>query len=279
MSEPVTLEDIYQLFRASAEEFDRRLRESDLRRAEMERIFAEAKLENERRATEAKLENERQAAEAKLENERRAAELERQAAEAKLESERRAAELERQAAEAKLENERRAAEAKLESDRRAAEADRSMAELKRTVERTSKAVDSLTTRWGRFVEELVEPAVLRLFQEKGIDIKEVYPRARVKRQGIAMEIDILAVDDTDLVVVECKSRLSQDDVDEFIEKLTRFKIAFPHYKNYRAYGAVAGIEINEGVDRYAYKKGLFVIKPSGDTVAIINDANFQPNTW
>ncbi|NCR52207.1 MAG: DUF3782 domain-containing protein [Microcystis aeruginosa L211-07] len=286
MSEPVTLEDIYQLFRASAEEFDRRLRESDLRRAEMERIFAEAKLENERRAAEAKLENERraaelerQAAEAKLESDRRAAE-------AKLESDRRAAELERQAAEAKLENERRAAElerqaaeAKLESDRRAAEAERSMAELKRTVERTSKAVDSLTTRWGRFVEELVEPAVLRLFQEKGIDIKEVYPRARVKRQGIAMEIDILGVDDTDLVVVECKSRLSQDDVDEFIEKLTRFKIAFPHYQNYRAYGAVAGIEINEGVDRYAYKKGLFVIKPSGDTVAIINDANFQPNTW
>ncbi|MFN6008897.1 MAG: DUF3782 domain-containing protein [Microcystis sp.] len=257
MSEPVTLEDIYQLFRASAEEFDRRLRESDLRRAEMERIFAEAKLENERRA-----------AEAKLENERRAAELERQTAEAKLERDRWAAELERQTAEAKLER-----------DRWAAEAERSMAELKRTVERTSKAVDSLTTRWGRFVEELVEPAVLRLFQEKGIDIKEVYPRARVKRQGIAMEIDILGVDDTDLVVVECKSRLSQDDVDEFIEKLTRFKIAFPHYKNYRAYGAVAGIEINKGVDRYAYKKGLFVIKPSGDTVAIINDADFQPNTW
>jgi predicted nuclease with RNAse H fold len=140
-----------------------------------------------------------------------------------------------------------------------------MAELKRTVERTSKAVDSLTTRWGRFVEELVEPAVLRLFQEKGIDIKEVYPRARVKRQGIAM--------------VECKSRLSKDDVDEFIEKLTRFKIAFPHYQNYQAYGAVAGIEINEGIDRYAYKKGLFVIKPSGDTVDIINDADFQPNTW
>jgi hypothetical protein len=203
MSQPVTIEDIYQLFRTSAEEFDRRLRESD----------------------------------------------------------------------------RRMAEAKLESDRRAEVAERSMARLERTVERTSRAVDSLTTRWGRFVEELVEPAVIRLFQGKGIDIKEIYPRARVKRQGIAMEIDILAVDDTELVLVECKSRLSQDDVDEFIEKLSRFKIAFPHYQNYQSYGAVAAIEINEGVDRYAYKKGLFVIKPSGDTVAIINDANFQPRTW
>ena len=154
-----------------------------------------------------------------------------------------------------------------------------MARLERTVEQTNRAVNSLTTRWGRFVEELVQPAVLRLFQEKGIDIKEIYPRAQVKRQGIAMEIDILAVDDTDVVLVECKSRLSKDDVDEFIENLTRFKIAFPHYKNYQAYGAVAGIEIDKNVDRYAYRKGLFVIKPSGDTVEIINDSNFRPRTW
>ncbi|GBF00482.1 conserved hypothetical protein, partial [Microcystis aeruginosa NIES-298] len=53
-----------------------------------------------------------------------------------------------------------------------------------------------------------------------------------------MKSDILGVDDTELVLVELLPRFSQDDVDEFIEKLTRFKIAFPHYKNYRAYGAV-----------------------------------------
>ncbi|MBE5232168.1 MAG: DUF3782 domain-containing protein [Microcystis sp. M54BS1] len=247
MSEPVTLADIYQLFRTSAEEYDRRAEEYDRRaaesKAEYDRLVAQSKAEYDRLVAQSKAEYDRLVAQSKAEYDRHRVEIESLLAESKLES------------------------------------DRSMAELKRTVERTSKAVDSLTTRWGRFVEELVEPAVLRLFQEKGIDIKEVYPRARVKRQGIAMEIDILAVDDTDLVVVECKSRLSQDDVDEFIEKLTRFKIAFPHYQNYRAYGAVAGIEINEGIDRYAYKKGLFVIKPSGDTVAIINDADFQPNTW
>jgi hypothetical protein len=221
MSESVTIADIYQLFRTSAEEFDRRLRESD-RRIEQ----------------------------ARLESDRRAEEVEQYRAETA----------------------RILAEAKLESERRTAENERTIAELKRLV-------NSLTTRWGRFVEELVQPAVLRLFQEKGIDIKEIYPRARVKRQGIAMEIDILAVDDTDVVLVECKSRLSKDDVDEFLEKLTRFKIAFPHYKNYQAYGAVAGIEIDEGIDRYAYNKGLFVIKPSGDTVEIINDENFRPRTW
>jgi len=41
----------------------------------------------------------------------------------------------------------------------------------------------------------------------------------------------------------------------------------------------SGIKINEGIDRYAYRKGLFVIKPSGVVVAIANDDNFKPMTW
>ena len=236
MSTPITIEDIYKLFQNSQEQADRRAAEFDLR-----------------------------AAEAKAESDRRTAE-------AKAESDRRTAELDRRTAESKIENDRFIAEAHL----LAAEREKSMAKLERTVERTSKAVDALTTRWGRFVEGLVEPAVLRLFQGRGIDVKEVYQRAQTKRQGVAMEIDILVVDDTELVLVECKSRLSKDDVDEFIEKLNRFKVSFPHYQSYRAYGAVAGIEINEGIDRYAYRQGLFVIKPSGESVAIINDENFQP---
>ena len=208
-------------------------------------------------------------------DDRRAAEADRRAAEADrraAEADRRIAEFESLVAESKVESDRLTAEVA----RLAAEREQNLAKLERTVERTSKAVDALTTRWGRFVEELVEPAVLRLFQARGIDLKEVHPRVRTKRQGVAMEIDILAVDDTELVLVECKSRLSKDDVDEFVDKLHRFKISFPHYDNYRTYGAVAGIEINEGIDRYAYRQGLFVIKPSGEGVAIINDETFQP---
>ncbi len=177
------------------------------------------------------------------------------------------------------EQERLAAESKAEYDRRAAESARSMAELKKSVAETTRAVNGLTSRWGRFVEELVEPAVVRMFQERGIDVKEKHPRVSVKRENVAMEIDILVVDTTDVVLVECKSRLSRDDVNDFIENLEKFKIAFPAYKNYQAYGAVAGIEINEGVDRYAYQKGLFVIRPSGDTVEIVNDQKFKPKTW
>ncbi len=215
--QPVTIEDIYDLFRTSQEDLRISREEYDRRSAEADRRSAEAA----HRADEA---------------------------------------------------DRRFAESKAQSDR-------SLEQLKRSVAEATRAVNALTTRWGRFVEELVEPAVVRLFQERGIDVKEKHPRVSVTRKDIAMEIDILAVDTTDVVLVECKSRLSKDDVDEFIEKLQNFKIAFPAYKNYQAYGAVAGIEINQGIDRYAYQQGLFVIRPSGETVEIVNDQKFQAKIW
>jgi hypothetical protein len=196
-------------------------------------------------------------------------EFERSIAESRAESDRRAAE-----------SDRRAAESKAESDRRAAEAARSLAKLEKTVERTSKAVDGLTTRWGRFVEELVRPAVVRMFRDRGILITRTMERVRSPlASSTPMEIDTLGVNGMKMVAVECKSRLSKDDVDEMIDRLTKFKAAFPEYAQYNLYGAVAGIEINEGVDIYAYRKGLFVIRTNGESVEIANDDKFQPLAW
>jgi len=144
---------------------------------------------------------------------------------------------------------------------------------------TSREVAGLTTRWGQFVEHLVEPAVVRLFQERGIQVKETARRMISNRLEAPMEIDIWAVDGDVAVAIEVKSRLSRGDVDGFLDTLSRFRLAFPHYGDYRIYGAVAAIEIDGGVDRYAYQRGLWVIKQTGDTVTLANDAEFQPRSW
>lgn len=177
------------------------------------------------------------------------------------------------------EADRRLAETNAAADRRAAEADRQMQDLKRIAANTSREVAGLTTRWGQFVENLVEPSVVRLFQERGIEVQETARRMKSQRPGAAMEIDIFAVNGDVAVAIEVKSRLSRQDVEDFLARLGRFRQAFPHYAEYQLYGAVAGIEIDAGVDRYAYQQGLFVIRQTGDTVAIANDATFQPAAW
>ncbi|MFM7903634.1 MAG: DUF3782 domain-containing protein, partial [Microcystis sp.] len=170
------------------------------------------------------------------------AEFQKEAERRNVEAERRSAEADRRSAEAEQRNaeaDRRNAEAdrrSAEADRRRAEADRTMEELKKQVRATTEAVNNLTTRWGRFVEEMVEPAVVQLFQERGIDVTQTMSRLKSKRPGAAMEIDILAVNGSELVAVECKSRLSKDDVDDFLDRLQRFKLAFPQFRDFQVYG-------------------------------------------
>jgi Holliday junction resolvase-like predicted endonuclease len=129
------------------------------------------------------------------------------------------------------------------------------------------------------VENIVAPAVLRLFQERGIEIRHLYRRAVSDIPGARMEVDILAVNGDVAVVVEVKSRLTKEDVDDFCESLQRFKQAFPERVNHQLYGAVAAIELVKDIDRYAYRKGLFFIRQCGNSVELANDDGFQPRAW
>jgi Holliday junction resolvase-like predicted endonuclease len=154
-----------------------------------------------------------------------------------------------------------------------------MEELKKIVANTSREVSNLSSRWGQFVENLVAPGVLRLFREREINVQEVAQRMRSARGSRHLEIDVFAVDDDVAVVVEVKSRLTQNDVRQVLNTLTHFKAAFPHYATYQIYGAVAAIEIDKDVDTYAYNQGLFVIVQSGDSIMISNTSDFRPRIW
>ena len=156
---------------------------------------------------------------------------------------------------------------------------REIEELGKKVEQVNESVNKLTGKWGRFVEGLILPAVQRLFQERGIRIEQVFQRARVERNGARMEIDILASDSEYAVLIEAKSTLTVDDVREHLDRLQKFKTFFPLYRDHKVVGAVAGIVIEEGVDRFAYRSGLFVIGQKGDTVTILNDKKFVPKKW
>ena len=66
---------------------------------------------------------------------------------------------------------------------------------------------------------------------------------------------------------------------ELKSDLNRFRQFFPEYAQKQLYGAVAGIEIEEGADRYAYRQGLFVLAQAGETVSILNNPDFEPKNW
>jgi len=157
--------------------------------------------------------------------------------------------------------------------------EREMAELRKIVAQTNKQVGGISSRWGEFVENLVRPAAVRLFREKGIEVHFTALRVEAQDENGSIEIDVLAENTNEVVAIEVKSHLEVRDVKRFLVTLERFKKALPKYQSYKLYGAIAGIKVDERADLYAVQEGLFLIKPSGDTVAIANDHNFVAKTW
>ncbi|MBL1211450.1 DUF3782 domain-containing protein [Geminocystis sp. GBBB08] len=159
------------------------------------------------------------------------------------------------------------------------QAEQRFKETDRQIRQISQEIGALGGKWGRFVENMVAPACETLFLNRGIPVHQVSQRVKKRFNGQTLEIDVLVTNEHHVLVVEVKSSLSVSDVKELIHDLSEFRQFFPEYNQKQLYGAVAGIEIEEGADKYAYRQGLFVLAQSGESVAILNDAKFQPTVW
>jgi hypothetical protein len=149
----------------------------------------------------------------------------------------------------------------------------------RQIQQVNEQLGKLGNRLGEFVEWQVRPAAVRLFQERGIDVHELHTEVSVKRPQGGLEIDLLVVNETEVILIEVKSKLTQKDVDEHLERLAKFKEFMPRYGDANALGAVAAMVVTDEVANYAYRRGLFVLAQSGESVIILNDTQFQPQVW
>ena len=170
-----------------------------------------------------------------------------------------------------------------ETDRQMKETDRRMAETDRQMKETDRRMKELqymfTGHWGKLMEALVEGDLVHLLQTKGIQVDRTFPNIKGEFQGQRWEIDILAVNGQEAVVVEVKTTLKQEDVDQFIKLMKLFTVLNPEHKEKKIYGAVAFLKANNSADIYAEKQGLYVIKAVGSSSSIINKKSFKPKAF
>jgi hypothetical protein len=131
--------------------------------------------------------------------------------------------------------------------------------------------------------QLVISKIIQLCKKKGIIINTSLRKAKAFLYDQEYyEIDLLLIGDDFAVAVDIRSSLSVEDVKEHLERLDKIKKVAPRridLSNISLFGAVAGMIIEEGADRYAYQKGLFVLRQKGNIVEIANDEKFKPKIW
>ena len=153
------------------------------------------------------------------------------------------------------------------------------------IQDTNTAVGSLTDRVGDMVEKLLgEGNLVDQFRTLGHRVKTHSQKKKFGEKGTADsgEIDLFLEDGDVAILVEAKTTLKMDHVNEHIkriEKYRRFADAEGYVKK-RFIGAVAGTVITENVINYAHEKGLYVIIQSARAVEILSQpVGFVAHEW
>lgn len=154
------------------------------------------------------------------------------------------------------------------------------ARFKDTDKKIKELTNLFTGQWGKLIESLAESGIMKIMQSRGINVTHLSRRLESHKNGHHMELDFLLSNEKELVIGEVKTTMGVDDVKHFLKKLEELFLFYPGYKRYKIYGAMIGVRIDEGVDLFAYRRGLFVLKVGGEgMLKLLNDTDFKPKDF
>jgi uncharacterized protein YoxC len=163
---------------------------------------------------------------------------------------------------------------------------------KRTEERleeTAKLVADLSKNMGglqnsvsQLIETMLSADLCAKFNELGYDFTRLTYHNRFKENNKPLaEVDAILENGDCILLLEVKTKLLADDVDEHLERIETIRAYMDKRGDARKIiGAVAGGVVSDDVLRYAQKKGLFAIVQSGDSAAIADlPKGFAARVW
>ncbi|GEM_PF-787367 len=168
------------------------------------------------------------------------------------------------------------------------EHDREMQEIRRIVKETAqqikqvdKQLGELGNKWGTFTEGMAWPSMEKILSEQ-YGMNDISPR-RSRLNGETLEVDVLAFDNTgkrnDAYVVEVKSHLKEEAIDQILQTISDVPRFFPYLKDRTIYGILAAVQIPDELRKAVIKQGLYLAQLSDDSFKLIVPRDFKPKAF
>jgi phenylalanyl-tRNA synthetase alpha subunit len=167
------------------------------------------------------------------------------------------------------------------TDRQQEKTDRQLKKTARQIKEVSKNIGGINNSFGKWSEEMVSAKLWKKFDEMGYTFTHGGPQKYWEGDRAVCQVDMLLENGDYAMPVEIKSVLAEEDVREHLERMEQVRKQFDkHGDRRKLVGAVAGMVVAENVRSYAQKRGLYVLVPSGDSVAVAQTPeNFKPREW
>nr|VFK49049.1 MAG: Protein of unknown function (DUF3782) [Candidatus Kentron sp. TC] len=161
-----------------------------------------------------------------------------------------------------------------ETDRRFKETDRQIKEL-------GKQIGGLGDKFGYFTEGLALPSMERILAEK-FGMTASLPRARIRKNGEEIEIDVLAYANDDInlaILVGVKSRVKREAISQLQKLMGRFRGFCPEHRDKAAMGILAGVDWDQGIAEEAREAGFLTASVRDEMFEITAPDGFEARRW
>jgi hypothetical protein len=153
------------------------------------------------------------------------------------------------------------------------EADRQMKELR-------QQLGGLSDKFGSFTEGLALPSMTKILTQRfGMDV--IAPRIRARNNGHSLELDVFAYSNSgdSVYVVEVKSHLREEALDQMRRILREFRDFFPAHRDKKVYGIIAAVDAPDELRNRVLAEGFYLAKIHDGQFDLQVPEGFQPRAF
>lgn len=157
----------------------------------------------------------------------------------------------------------------------------SLEETNRVIREVGRQIGGLGDKFGSFTEGLALPSMTKILT-RDFQMDVVAPRVRARRNGHAMEVDVLAYSNDpegDVYVVEVKSHLREDALEQMRRILAEFRDYFPVHRDKKIYGILAAVDAPQELAKKVLREGLYLARIHDGQFEIQVPEGFQPRAF
>jgi hypothetical protein len=151
----------------------------------------------------------------------------------------------------------------------------------RQLREVGRQLGGLGEKFGSFTEGMAFPAMTKILMQR-FGMSTIATRVRSRRNGRSLELDVLAYSNSrqnEAYVVEVKSHLREDGLDQLRRTLRDFREFFPEHADKKVYGILAAVDIPDNVAEKTLREGIYLARIHDNQFEIQVPDGFQPRAY
>lgn len=161
------------------------------------------------------------------------------------------------------------------------ETDREVKETTRVVREVGRQLGALGEKFGSFTEGMALPSMRKLLEQR-FRMNVIAPRVRVRRGDRSLELDVLAYSNAEVnevYIVEVKSHLREDGLDQMNKILREFRDFFPEHQDKKVFGILAAVDVPDNVRRKVLRQGIYLARIHDEEFELEVPQDFKPRAF